>query len=191
MQVEYKTEKGTVREIWKDIEGQIGRYQISNIGNVKSLDRVVFNNGSKLNGNRKGVILKKSINGAGYLYVNFWIDGRNKSIRIHRLVAAAFCFGYENGLHVNHKDGNKLNNHFSNLEWCTPSHNIRHAIRTGLNPRGKGDKSNHKIVSEYDVLKIRFDYLNGISQKDIALNYPQISAGTVKNILGRRTWKHI
>lgn len=190
MQVEHKTEKGTV-EVWKDIEGFEGRYQVSSLGNIKSLDRNVFNKGSNLNGQRKGVTLKLGMNGAGYLFVNFWMEGRNKSFRVHRLVAYAFCNGYEKGLHVNHKDGNKLNNNCLNLEWCTPSHNIKHAIITGLNPRGKGDKSYHRIVSEVDVLKMRADYSNGVTQKEIASNYPQISAGTVKNILAKRTWKHL
>lgn len=190
MQIEHKTEKGTL-EIWKDIEGFEGRYQISNYGRVKSLDRIVFNNGSNLIGKRKGIILKPGINGAGYYFVNFWDGFRNKAFRIHRLVALAFCDAYVKGLHVNHKNGHKLNNSPENLEWVTPSENIKHAIRTGLNPRKSGEKNHRSLLTEQDVLSMRDLYKQGLSQIEISNKFNSVTKGTIKNILGNRTWKHL
>lgn len=71
--------------------------------------------------------------GRGYLYVGLHINGKCKKIAIHRLVALTFIPNPNNYKEVNHKDGNKSNNHFSNLEWCSRSGNAKHAFDTGLN----------------------------------------------------------
>lgn len=66
-------------------------------------------------------------------YKSVWLNEYDKSKTVHRLVAEAYCRGYAPGLQVNHIDGVKSNNHFTNLEWCTATHNNRHAVTTGLN----------------------------------------------------------
>ncbi|MBE6156988.1 MAG: hypothetical protein E7161_04530 [Firmicutes bacterium] len=104
-------------EIWKSIEGY-ENYEISNLGNVKSL----YNN----------IIRKPRIGKNGYYYITLWKNGKCKSKKNHRLVAEAFIPNPDNLPQVNHKDGNKLNNCVDNLEWCTASYNVRHAIKNGL-----------------------------------------------------------
>ena len=119
-----------MREIWKDIEGYQGYYQISNYGRVKSLDRFRKNGSSGYIHKEK--ILKQSLTTTGYLKVELCINKFRKSMKVHRLVAKAFIDNPENKPDVNHKDGNPLNNHLSNLEWCTERENINHAINLGL-----------------------------------------------------------
>lgn len=114
-------------EIWKDIKGYEGLYQVSNLGNVKSLPREF----TRKDGRRyvvKECVLKGGKASAGYFTVNLL----NKTHTIHRLVAEAFIFNPENKECVNHVDGDKLNNNVKNLEWCTYSENNKHAYDKGL-----------------------------------------------------------
>ena len=78
-----------------------------------------------------GRALKLRISNSGYARVAVYVDGKQKSLFVHRLVAELFLLG-EKKDQVNHIDGNKLNNLLSNLEWCTRSENARHAVATGL-----------------------------------------------------------
>lgn len=98
-----------LKEIYVDIEGQYGKYQVSNYGNVKNVSR-----------NR---ILKPWDNGNGYLYI---ACGRSKRVSVHRLVALHFLEKEDGKTEVNHKDGNKYNNCIDNLEWVTSSENSFH-----------------------------------------------------------------
>ena len=96
---------------------------------------------------KSGKPLKPSINPNGYQIVVFTINGKQKGFSVHNLVARAFVKGYKKGLQVNHKDGNKLNNNASNLEWCTPLENVRHSIEVlGFNKRGKNHPKARAIV---------------------------------------------
>ena len=104
-------------EIWKDIEGYEGCYQVSNLGNVKN---IVTNK-----------ILIGDTNSLGYRRV-ILCSPVQKRFFVHRLVAYHFCEGYRDDLIVNHKDGNKQNNECTNLEWVTRSENDLHAERMGL-----------------------------------------------------------
>lgn len=106
------------REIWKDIEGYEGLYQVSNMGRVRSLDR------KDKNGQfRNGRVLAGRDDGHGYHTVALYRDGNAKNWLIHRLVAKAFLDNPSNLPEVNHKDENKANNAVSNLEWCTAFYN--------------------------------------------------------------------
>lgn len=117
-----------MQEIWKDIEGYEGLYQVSNLGNVKSLDRFVPHKtfGKKFCG---GTMMGTHMNNAGYVTVNLCKNNRQKSHDVHRLVAKAFVKGYAVGLEVNHIDENKQNNQVCNLEWVTKSENNRHGTK--------------------------------------------------------------
>ena len=101
-------------EIWKDIKGFEGKYQVSNLGNVRSL-RFRNQNFSK--------DLAQKINNKGYKVVNLTDNSKNKPAFVHRLVAMAFVDNPNNYPIVNHKDENPQNNHADNLEWCTYSYN--------------------------------------------------------------------
>lgn len=109
-----------IKEIWKDIVGH-DDYQISNFGRMKSLK---YNKCRIL----KGCII------LGYRHFNFSNNGITQLFKVHRAVAFAFIPNPQNKPDVNHIDGNRGNNHVSNLEWCTASENMQHAVRTGLIP---------------------------------------------------------
>lgn len=100
--------------------------------------------------------LKPSLHNAGYLTV--YVDGKNRLL--HRLLAQTFIPNPDNLPCVNHKDGNKLNNELSNLEWCTHSHNNKHAYKTGLKKYAftGGENSANRKLSESDVKFIRENY---------------------------------
>lgn len=116
-------------EEWKDVKGFEGRYQVSNMGRVRSLDRLIIGK----NGNsyiRKGQMLKPSPNNnkKGYLKVSLSDGNRNYThIEMQRLVALHFCEGYKPGLVVNHKDECVTNNRADNLEWCTYQYNLTYS----------------------------------------------------------------
>jgi hypothetical protein len=121
-------------EIWKDIEGYEGLYEISNMGRVKALPKwggCIF---------KKERLLKTHDNGKQYLYVDLYNDGKRKKDYIHRLVAKAFVDNPNNYPHINHIDENKSNNTYSNLEWCTPKYNCNygnHNIKLSMSLKGK------------------------------------------------------
>ena len=110
-----------MHEEWKPIDGFEGLYEISSYGRVKSFK--VY---------QSGKILKPSPDLNGYLRLSLAKEGKNKYVNVHRLVAEAFLPRISGKTCVNHIDGNKANNRLDNLEWCTYSENIKHAIRTGL-----------------------------------------------------------
>ena len=109
-------------EIWKDVVGYEGYYQVSNMGNVRSVDRYVphKNFGQKF---CKGGLMATHITNSGYVSVNLCKNNRYKSYDIHRLVALAFIGFCGSKMEVNHKDENKQNNAVENLEWVTREQN--------------------------------------------------------------------
>lgn len=116
-------------EIWKDIEGYENKYQVSNLGRIKSLK------------NRYGYrekILNPPLTKKGYKRITLTLNGKKKNYMIHRLVAQAFIPNPNNLPQVNHIDGNKTNNRVNNLEWCTNGENQIHAWKNGLNKGATG-----------------------------------------------------
>ena len=118
-----------MQEIWKDIKGFEGLYQVSNLGRVKSLTRKV----KTFNGFRtsKGQLLKPLKTNRGYYRVDLKQKQKNKYVSIHRLVSEAFVPNPNNYRIVNHKDSNQANNNADNLEWCTQSYNVKYAYKYG------------------------------------------------------------
>jgi len=115
-----------ITEVWKNIKGYEGSYQVSNLGRVKSLERAVaLKNGSERH--LKERILKPSTNRYGYLQALLCNgSGKVKTLLVHRLVCEAFYENPENKPCVNHIDENRTNNVASNLEWCTVKENNNH-----------------------------------------------------------------
>lgn len=109
-------------EIWKDIKDYEGYYQISNFGNIRSLDRWINNNGTLVF--HMGKVLSPSKSGPGYLQIAFYVDGKTQKKYIHRLVMEAFNPTDNPELEINHIDENKENNMITNLEWVTHKENI-------------------------------------------------------------------
>lgn len=123
-------------EVWRDVKGYEGKYQVSNYGNVKSIERKTKRNDGVLY-TVLGKAKKPTKWGAGYEVVNLWKSNKQHMEYVHRLVAEAFIKNPENKPYINHIDGNKTNNNVDNLEWCTAHENADHAWRTGLR---KGSK---------------------------------------------------
>jgi hypothetical protein len=123
-------QKESAMEIWKDIKGYDGLYQVSNEGRVKALSRVVKSRWGTPKPLKEKEI-REVVDSLGYSRLSLSKDGNVKAHKIHRLVAEAFLFGEGQ---INHIDGNKQNNHVSNLEFCTQRENNIHAQETGLKP---------------------------------------------------------
>lgn len=155
-------------EIWRAIHGYEYLYEISSLGNVRSLDRFKNHNTSKQGKIMiKGVNLRPYLNTKGYLKVELSSGKREsrKTFSVHRLVALAFIPNPNNYPQVNHKDGDKTNNSVSNLEWCTNSMNQLHAWRTGLQkstkssgkpmrPVVKADKYTEEPIETYESIAL-------------------------------------
>ena len=101
---------------WRDIEGYEGLYRVSEWGDVMSI------------GHDKKKLLKPYRTSKGYLAVHLWRNGESRNYRIHRLVATAFCEGAGEFPEVNHKDEDKTNNDYNNLEWCTSEYNNNYGL---------------------------------------------------------------
>ena len=128
-------------EIWKDIRGYEGIYQVSNYGRVKRF----FQKG-------KERMLKGKKDKDGYVEIVLSKDSEKRYFRLHRLVAEAFILNVENKPEVNHKDKNKLNNTSANLEWVTTAENIRHSFLLGRNVHVKAVlqyTKNMELVAEF------------------------------------------
>lgn len=141
-------------EVWKDIQGYEGRYQVSNYGRVKSVARV-----SSQNHSLRERIRKPETDKDGYQIVNLSKDGKVKLYKVHRLVGLAFIdnpHGYDQ---INHIDGDKANNHMANLEWVSASENIKHAFRTGLKEPTRishyGERNSHCKLTDAQCEEIR------------------------------------
>ena len=132
--------KGADIEIWKDVVGYEGFYQVSSLGRIRSYDRHVNHNYGGM-AIKKGKILSQTDNSSGYLSVGLTKYNRTRTTRVNRIVAKAFIPNPENKPQVNHRDGSKHNNIASNLEWATASENVIHSWRNGL-----CEKSNYKEV---------------------------------------------
>lgn len=139
-------------EVWRDIKGYEGKYQVSARGRVKSVFRLV----SKIDrwGNLARQIIPEKIKSTfiskhGYARVPLWNQGKSKNHMVHRIVALAFLPNFENRPHVNHIDGIRVNNDCGNLEWVTESENMIHSYRQlhRKHPmRGRKYKDNPKSI---------------------------------------------
>ena len=119
-----------MKEVWKDIEGYEGMYQVSNLGRVHSLDRYYTRphprNGVPTKYFKHGTEIVCHVHRNVYVGVMLKVGGVKKNFMVHRLVAKAFVPGYFEGADVNHKDCNRQNNHADNLEWMTRRDNLKY-----------------------------------------------------------------
>lgn len=177
-------------EQWKEVIGYCGLYEISNLGNAKRISKTITNcKGVKvfIKGRFKKVIVDKN----NYHWFSLSINGINKTLSVHRLVAIHFVPNPENKPDINHKDGNKANNKFNNLVWSTKSENSKHAYETGLNWSYCGEQSELSKLTEKDVLEIRKNYIPVVNSYSMLAKKYNVGPNTIGDIICRRTWKHI
>lgn len=181
-----------MNEVFKSVPEWENMYEVSNFGRVKSIERVVkSNSGTRLVKER---FLKLHLDKKGYKVCSLSINGFLKSFKIHRLVALTFIANPENKPEVNHKDGNKQNNHVDNLEWNTSSENQLHAYKNNLTPRNKalkGEASNFSKLTEQQVLEIRDKYIPRKYTREMLAKEYNISSSNISYIINRVNWKHI
>jgi hypothetical protein len=156
-----------------------GIYFVSDHGRVYSIAR----------GAEK--FLRLSLDSDGYRIFTPYLKGGKTTTKVHRLVATAFCRNSNKIIkdQVNHKDGNKSNNHYTNLEWVSHTENQRHAYRMGLNRGARGEEHSSAKLKDRDILKIR-KMVKTMSQKKVAECF-SIHQSQVWRIIHGRAWTHI
>ena len=161
------------QETWKPLRRFKGKYEISNLGRVR---RVAY-------------VLTPFINHGGYRLQLINYERKIRGYSVHRLVAEEFIGNPPDGKpHVNHKDGNRLNNCPANLEWCSPSHNIKHSFV--LHPdRQKGSKNNASKLTEPQAAWA-WRMRGKLSQSNIAKQL-RVCRETIARIHQRRAWLHV
>ena len=162
-------------EVFEHVPGHI-TYSVSNKGRIYS--------------HKRGKFLKPSVNSSNYKKVV--LNGKN--LYVHRLVAEMFCENPSDLCEVNHKDGNKWNNNYTNLEWVSTSENAQHAFDTGLRTisgytRYKVSKSAHRF-SDYEIEAIRAMYNDGMTKQEIADRFGCYSS-VICNILNGNTYREV
>lgn len=177
-----------MNEIWKDIPGYEGYYQASSHGRIRSIDRVVFSLGNgygsrmvRLRGKMKAC---RTV--AGYHKTTLIRDGICLTHSVHRLVCAAFMGNPSTNMQVNHIDGVKTNNSLANLEWCTGSENLKHAIRTGLYTTPRTNK-----FTDGEALEIRKILDSDLFSCAAVGRVYGVSGSTMENIRNRKTYFHL
>lgn len=152
-------------EIWKPIAGYEGLYEVSNLGQVRSLPRK----------NVKGGIKSPTETKWGYLICPLWKNGKAKHCSVHRLVAEAFIPNPENKPTVNHIDCNRKNNRADNLEWATQSENVRHSVKLGHYAESGAESKPVFQIERTGQFQNKFRSINeaaritGVSQQSISM----------------------
>ena len=168
-----------MEEVWKDVKGFEGLYQVSNIGNVKRLisERVFAER-----------LIGRTIDKYGYVKRVLSKNGKNNHFTEHRLVAIAFIDNPNNKPAVNHINGIKTDNRVKNLEWCTNKENKEHAVITGITNQ-KGVKHNMCKLTEEQVCEIR---KIGFSQTRMSLSKKYgVSRTHILRLIKNEGWEHI
>lgn len=175
------------KELWRNIPNYEGLYQASNLGRIRSLERVVeTKNGKKVAFPGKIMSIRSGVT-SPYLAVALSKNGENKKILVHRLVAMSFLSEWNPDMEVNHIDGNIFNNCASNLELCTSKANHEHAIMNNLK-RDYGQLSSNAKISNLDVYRIRQLRKLGVQQKDLAAIF-NLSKQNVSSIINYKIYK--
>lgn len=173
-------------ELWVDIEGFEGYYQVSNMGRIKSLPRKWIS-GNSVREYKKPFIRKQSMHDRGYCQVLLRKYNILKNYKTHVLVGKYFVPNPSNLPEINHKRGVKLDNRFHQLEWCTPLENVRHAIAMGLKKPSYGIKNGMAKLTNKQVKEI---FNSNTPSRATAKKY-KVSKNLILRIRSRETWGHL
>ncbi len=169
-----------------------GIYMISNYGRIKALERTIMRSNGKCV-HISTHFVRGSKDTKGYLQLDANIDGQRILKFVHRLVAEAFVENPKHLEQVNHKDGNKTNNHAANLEWVSCLDNIHHAWENHLNKPLQGEAhGNHKLTEE-QARFIKRHYIKGdavYGAKALAEKF-NVTVTPIRLIAEGKAWKHI
>ncbi len=168
-------------EIWKDIPGYKGIYQISNHGRIKRI--------AKCNRSYSGRILSPVLN-CGYFRVKLCVNGKQDTRKIHRLVLETFIGPCPDNCECCHMDGNSKNNHIENLRWDTRSNNMIDSVKHGTHVDNSGSNSSSAKLTESDVLTIRRLLEKGASLSELGKRF-RVDFTTISMVKRRKTWKYI
>ena len=177
---------------WKDIQGYEGLYKVSNLGEVKSLERLEDNGrGSKRKRNER-IISIDYHSADGHGRVNLHKNGVSKRYFIHRIVANCFLENDDMLPIINHKDENPYNNNVDNLEWCSWKHNANYGNRNKtISLKTRGENAKNSKVTEKDVLEIyKMFYEDKKTVKEIT-ELKDVTRSIVNGIIRFTTWKHL
>lgn len=135
------------KEIWKAVKGYEGWYEVSNLGRVRSVERIVYYSNNKIYLCKSRIRKPNKVRG-GYLTCDLWKNSKHKTFAVHRLVAQAFLPNPDNLPQVNHRDEDKTNNHVSNLEWCDGKYNVNYgtAIQRSAEKRLNSPKLSKPVL---------------------------------------------
>lgn len=175
------------KEIWKDIVGYEGYYQVSSLGRVKSIDRDVLRCDERWQHCKSHILIPFQGTTCNYLSIQLSKDNSPQKFLLHRLVAIAFLgLNPITELEVNHKDGNRHNNKVENLEIVSHQQNIDHSVVTGLK-HDYGENHVHALLTNLQANEIRKSWHNGAKQKDLAVKY-RVSKQAICNIVHYKTY---
>lgn len=178
-----------MEEQWKPVVGYEGSYEVSNLGRVRSVSRVIssIKSGKPFHRKHQGKILAPRINRWGYQQIHLGKETTTHSI--HKLVAQAFiCIKPSPRHQVNHINGVKTDNRVANLEWVSCSENVQHAFGTGLNHHS--ERSSATSLTADQVMEIRRRRNEGEKLVSLASAFGMSVSG-VHAIAQGKNWKHL
>ena len=176
-------------EEWRQVEGYEWLLEVSSEARVRSVDTVrkFIRNGKAQSQRIAGRVMSPFVGQNGYLHIAPKVGDTRTKLLVHRLVAKAFVPGYFDGAHVNHKDGVKLNNALTNLEWVTKGDNTRHAFATGLIDQ-IGEKHPGAKLTNAQVVELLARYRGGERCVLLAREYGVSTSLIYAYDAGKRQW---
>lgn len=184
-----KSMEANIHEVWKDVVGYEGFYQVSDLGRVRSLSRKMKSRHNCLR-NFEGRVISLELAKNGYLRCVLGVNRISSKLSVHRLVAEAFISSRPDGKFINHKNGIKTDNRPENLEWVTRSENSIHAIKTGLQKVLSGESGPSSILTEDQVIEIKSLIRKGARPVDLSKMF-NVSGGAIHGIKRGLNWKHV
>lgn len=173
-------------EEWRDIAGYEDMYQVSSLGNIRSVSRTIMRKDNRIYFCKGKVLAFFTGTTTPYLEVQLSKENCPSKYLVHRVVAQAFLKNYSSILEVNHKNGNTYDNRVCNLEMVTHLENIHHAIKSGLTCQ-KGGNSVRALLSNEQAEYVRMLVLCGAKQNKIAQRLG-VSKQTINNIVHYKTY---